>query len=369
MPMTSRERFIRTFLCQETDRAPFYIYFGTWNETLKRWRGEGLREDTGWKEQFECDPGINHVPINYGPFPEFKRTVLEKKEHTQITVNHFGALQESSLMGSTIPKYLKFPVACIDDWIKYKKERLNPNSPERFPDNFKAVGERLNIAHGPVQLGGYPYGVFGTVRELMGLENMMYAFYDDPELVHMVMDDLTDFWLAVYEKACRYVKADIIHIWEDMSGKQGSLISPALMYEFMVPNYKKIRGFADRHGIRTLALDTDGNMDGLIQVYMDGGINCLLPFEVIAGCDVLEYRRKYPDLCIIGGVDKLELAKGRDAIDAELARIAPMFDYPGYIASPDHLIHPDISWEDFSYFCNGLKELIFSKARGGTATD
>jgi hypothetical protein len=63
----------------------------------------------------------------------------------------------------------------------------------------------------------------------------------------------------------------------------------------------------------------------------------------------------------MGGVDKLELAKGKSAIDRELERLAPMFGCPGYIAMPDHLPHPDISWEDFSYFCNRLKEIIFSK--------
>ena len=364
--MTNKERFKRAFLCQEADRAPYNFYFGPWGETLARWQSEGLGEgNQDWAAPFGFDPGVRDVPINYGPFPAFEHTVIERKEYTQITTNHFGAIQEISLRGPTIPKYLKFPVTTVDEWIAYKKDRLNPDSPERFPDNFKDIAAQLNNYDGPVQLGGYPFGVFGTIRELMGLENLMYAFYDDPELVHMVMDDLTDFWLSLYAKVCRDfgVNVDIIHIWEDMSGKQGSLISPSLMYEFMVPNYKKMREFADNHGIHTLMLDTDGNVDDLVQVYIDGGINCLLPFEVVAGCDVVEYRKKYPNLCIIGGVDKLELAKGKEAIDKEIERLAPMFDYPGYIASPDHLPHPDISWEDFSYFCNRMKELIFSKGR------
>ncbi|MCL2099241.1 MAG: hypothetical protein FWH24_02240 [Oscillospiraceae bacterium] len=360
--MINKERFKNTFLCRETDRAPFNFYFGPWGETLERWQKEGL-SGKNWAEPFGFDPGVKAVPLNYGPFPGFEHTVLEKKEYTQIMVNHFGAVQEISLTGPTIPKYLKFPVTGIDEWRKYKRERLDPGSAGRFPHNFKAAAEELNNYDGMVQLGGYPYGLFGTVRELMGLENLMYAFYDNPELVHMIMDDLTDFWLSLYEKACRGIKVDIIHIWEDMSGKQGSLISPALMYEFMVPNYKKIRKFAESHGIHTLMLDTDGNVADIVQVFIDGGINCLLPFEVTAGCDVLEYRRKYPELCIMGGVDKLELAKGREAIDAELARIAPMFGYPGYIAMPDHLPHPDISWEDFLYFGSKLKELIFSFMR------
>ena len=361
--MTNKERYKRTLLCQEADRAPYNFYFGPWGETLARWQKEGLGENNGdWVSPFGFDPGIMMVPANCGPFPLFEYKMLEEKEFTAIVSDHFGVVQEISRRGPTIPKYLKFPVTTIDEWIKYKKERFDPESPERFAANFPEIAAGINGYDGPVQIGSYPYGVFGTIRELMGLENLLFAFYDDPELVHMVMDDLTDFWIAIYEKACRHVKVDIIHIWEDMSGKQGSLISPSLMYEFMVPNYKKIRSFADDHGIHTVMLDTDGNVDDLIKVYMDGGINALMPFEVRAGCDIVEYRKKYPGLCIMGGIDKIEIAKGREAIDAELRRIEPMFDHPGYWPALDHLTHPDVSWDDYCYFNRSLKKLIFDKA-------
>ena len=361
--MTNKERYRRTCLCQKADRAPYNFYFGPWGETLARWQKEGLGENNNdWVSPFGFDNGILMVPANCGPCPAFEYKVIETKEHTAIVSDHFGVIQEVSRRGPTIPKYLKFPVTCVDDWIKYKKERFDPDSPERFAANFAEIAENINKYDGMVQLNSYPYGVFGTPRELMGLENLMFAFYDDPELVHMVMDDLTDFWLAIYEKACEHVNVDIIHIWEDMSGKQGCLISPALMYEFMVPNYKKIRKFADGHGIHTVMLDTDGNVDDLIEVYMDGGINALMPFEVRAGSDIVKYREKYPNLCIMGGIDKIEIAKGRDAIDAELRRIAPMLDHPGYMPTLDHLPHPDISWDDFCYFNQALKKLVFSKA-------
>ena len=369
--MTNKERYKKTFLCQEADRAPFNFYFGPWGETLARWQKEGLGENNAdWASPFGFDPGVWVVPINYGPCPAFEYSVIERKKTTAIVTDHFGVLQEVSLSGPTIPKYLKFPVYDADSWIKYKKERLNPDSPERFSADFLELAKRINDYDGPVQLNSYPHGVFGTVRELLGLENLMFAFYDDPDLVHMIMDDLTDFWLAIYKIACEKfgIKADIIHIWEDMSGKQGSLISPALIEEFMSPNYRKMRSFANCHGIHTLALDTDGNVDDLIEVYMNAGINALLPFEVAAGCDIVKYRKNYPSLCIMGGIDKLEIAKGKAAIDSELMRIAPMLDCPGYIPALDHLPHPDISWEDFCYFNRSLKNLVVSKAKNSSST-
>jgi len=45
-----------------------------------------------------------------------------------------------------------------------------------------------------------------------------------------------------YEQLAPHVQIDMIHIWEDMSGKQGSLISPAMIEAFMMlRNYRKLR--------------------------------------------------------------------------------------------------------------------------------
>ena len=57
------------------------------------------------------------------------------------------------------------------------------------------------------------------------MEESLIAFYDDPEPVKTVMDDLTDLRLRSFELITRDVQVDMIHIWEGMSGKQGSLIN------------------------------------------------------------------------------------------------------------------------------------------------
>ena len=358
--MTNRERLLRTCTCRPADRAPFSFYFGTWGDTVERWQKEGLGEgNTDWVSKFPFDPNaFNILPVNLGIFPAFEYKMIEQKATTAIIQDHQGVIQEVSTLGQTIPKYLEFPVYDMESWKKFKAERLNPDLPERFPDNWKKICEDWKNIDGLVQIGSYPYGVFGTPRELIGLENLMFAFYDDPGFIHTVMDDLTTFWISMYEKAAKDIQIDVIHIWEDMSGKQGSLISPALMYEFMVPNYKRIKKFADDHNIHIIALDTDGNVSDMIKVFMDGGINLLLPFEYTNGNDVVKFREEFPNLAILGGISKVEVSRGKEAIDAELARIEPLFLYPGYFPALDHLIHPGISWGDFCYFCDKLQKMV-----------
>ncbi len=357
--MTNKERILNTVEFKKTDRAPIAFYFGPWEETLDAWKKQGYQD--GDYDKCGIDAGFEIVNVNLGYLPKFAFKVLEDRGDTAIIIDEMGVTQEILKGKSMIPRYISYPVKTPEDWLELKK-RLDPNDPKRFPDNWNELVGYYNSTDKVVQLGSYPYGLFGTLRDMMGVENLCMNFYDQPELVQDMMDYLTDFWITIYQKVVKQVKVDAIHIWEDMSGKNGSLISPAMVREFMVPNYKKIATFAQAHGIKMIALDTDGDCDQLIPLFLESGINTIMPFEVIAGNDIHDYRAKYPNLVIMGGINKLEIAKGKEAIDKELERIRPMFKKGGYMPALDHLIHPDISWPDFQYFVKRLKEVAIEES-------
>jgi uroporphyrinogen decarboxylase len=143
-----------------------------------------------------------------------------------------------------------------------------------------------------------------------------------------------------------------------MAGRNGSLISPKMVRDFMMPNYRKIRDFASANDIPIISVDTDGKVDELVPIMMENGVNFIYPFEVQAGCDVEDYRSKYPRLGIFGGLDKRALARDKEAIDQELARAARMLPLGGYLPGPDHLVPPDVSWKNYAYFMRGVRDLI-----------
>ena len=95
---------------------------------------------------------------------------------------------------------------------------------------------------------------------------------------------------------------------------------------------------------------------------MEHGINAFLPFEVQAGNDILAYRRQYPTLGIIGGLDKRALAGSKDDIDREIAKAGQMLEQGRYIPGFDHLIPPDVPWENYRYAAERMKEVCFSTA-------
>ena len=356
--MNNRTRIINTVLMKDIDRQPFFFFFGPWSETLQNWKIQGLPQDSEWDCEIDFDPGIRMINVDLGYLPAFTPEVIEERETTLVIRDDRGILQETRKVGSSIPNFIDYPVKDRESWETLKKERLDPNDPNRFPENWDELADEYNTGDHAMQIGSYPYGLFGSLRDMMGVETLLVSFYDDPELIHEMMEYLTDFWLKIYEKVCSMVKIDIIHMWEDMSGKTGSLISPAMVREFMMPHYKKIRKFADDHNIPIFSLDTDGNCEELVPLFLECGINLIFPFEVAAGSDILEYRRRYPNLCIMGGIDKREISKGPHALEKELDRIDSMFNSPGYIPSIDHLFPPEVTYTDFKDFSVAIKKRI-----------
>ena len=357
LKLGNRERMIRTCLNQDIDRQPFWFMFGPWPETIERWRTEGLDSDD-WMVPFNFDVGFERLPVNLSFLPYFDWVVLEEDDERRIIRNEFGITYIEKKGHSSIPMYTDYPVKTASDWEDIKHTRLNPHDPGRFPMDWHHIIAGMKERDAAVQIGTYPFGLFGTARDLMGVEELLVNFYEEPELIHDIMDYLTDFWLAIYEKVLKDVQIDHIHIWEDMSGKNGPLISPSMFREFMLPNYRKIVSFAKEKNIPVVSVDTDGNMDIMMPLLEESGINLVLPFEVQAGCDILEIREQFPNICLHGGIDKRMLAMSYKEIDEEIERVAKMFTGSGYIPALDHLIHPQISFDNFMYFISRLKNLI-----------
>jgi uroporphyrinogen decarboxylase len=172
------------------------------------------------------------------------------------------------------------------------------------------------------------------------------------------MDHITTVYLTVFEKVAQEVQVDVIHMWEDMCYKNGPLISPRHWDEFLGPNYRRLKAFAQDHNIPIISVDTDGDPDLITPPMMDAGANLLFPMEVAAGCDVNEWQEKYPTLAMMGNIDKRALAQGPEAIDRELARISPALERGRYIPALDHVIPDNVSWDNYCYYAEALKRLV-----------
>jgi uroporphyrinogen decarboxylase len=337
--------------------------FAPWGETSERWRRESgfsgpAREFGAWREQsLGLEPDSQPVPAEYGPFPHFEPRKLSEDAEFIVSTDWRGITMRNRRGGGSMPEWIDHPIKNPDDWQRYKDERLQPRLDERLVgiDKWLAGIEGVDA---PVQVGTFPWGVFGTARDLLGAEELLVGFYSEPEMVHDVMETNTTLWLALYERLATKVRIEHIHIWEDMSGRQGSLISPAMIEEFMMPQYDRIAAFAREHKVPVFSVDSDGLVDELVPVMMRHGVNAFMPFEVQAGSDIEVFRARYPKLGIFGGLDKRALAAGRTEMHRELDRAARMLAAGGWVPGFDHLIPPDVPWENYRYFMGNLGRLV-----------
>jgi hypothetical protein len=357
--MRCGERVVRCLMGEPVDRTPFGVGLGwsPWGTTLARWRRESGMPGLDVASYFAFDGSFALPAIESGLYPPFRPQVLEEDESSYVVRDAQGITKRVSRSSESMPHFLAHPVEGEADWYRIRDERLDPAAPGRVKEDWVAFRRRLGATGEAVQVGAFPYGVFGTPRDLMGVEGLLVAFYDHPRLVHDMMDHLTTLWIALWQDVANHVQIDHIHLWEDMSGRQGSLISPAMVRRFMMPCYERIAAFARTAGVRVVSVDTDGDCGELVPIFCDHGVNTVFPFEVQAGNDVLAYRRGYPLLGIMGGLDKRALAWGKEAIDNEIGRAQMMVAQGRYVPGFDHLIPADVPWSHFQYAVFRLREV------------
>lgn len=364
--------------------------FGYWAGTVQRWYEEGLPrtkgipdglalgevflgeallvpaaydgvgDSPGWwyvaedvHDYFHMDKGLKRVPINLWMIPRIEERILEDRSDTVIKINLYGQKVRAWKDEHGHPELLEPPVKDRDDFEKLK-ERFQPNLGQRLPENWRQLLAEFRERDYPLGLLGVPYGLYWLARELLGPMNLFYAFYDDPLLVKDIMGFFTNFWIALLDSAMgdlRPLQVDYVYFPEDISYKGGSMISPQTFREFLMPNYKKLTNFFRENGIVNIMMDSDGDVLDLIPLWLESGMTGITPCEVASGMDVVEIRKVYPRLQIVGGLSKQSVACGPEAIDEELEYKLPfMLERGGYIPTMDHMVSPDVPWENYRYF-------------------
>jgi len=301
--------------------------------------------------------------------PKFERKIIEEDQNTVIIQEVDGGIVRFSKKDPTnMPQFIKYPVPDRKAWESFKI-RFDPLTPTRFLPNWEVISN-TDFQRDP-QLQGHPWSernfalgvsaisLFGIFRDMMGLTGISYTLYDDPKLIEEMMDHMVYFSLEIFKKIFDAgITLDFVNLWEDMCYRVGLLVSPKIVKEMMVPRYRILTDFLRNHGVNIFMLDCDGNVDELVPLLLEGGVNGIFPLEVQAGMDPVTMRKKYgKDLIIAGGIDKRELTKGKKEIDEELKKIPWLLEQGGYFPIVDHLVPPDVPLENYMYMMEQLQKM------------
>jgi Uroporphyrinogen decarboxylase (URO-D) len=357
--MTSRERFLATFRFEPVDR-PFVYEWGPWGVTLERWKNEGMEGD--WPSFLaECDPQIG-VPINFGPLPVHEYRVVAEDDRSRTYVDDRGItrreLKERS--ETSMPDFVDYPLKSRRDWEEDIAFRYDPDTPGRLPDNWADLVREWRDREAPLSVTAYPHlGMFGPIRDLMGVETMLPMMYDDPKLIRDIARHWGDFHYRLLERMLADIVPDCVNFWEDMAFHSAPLISPRMFLDFFGAEYRRINDMLIEAGVPVRGIDSDGDSRQLIGPFLRCGINYLWPLEAAAHMDVADLRARYgKQLLMHGNIDKRAIAAGPPVIDRELEAKIPVALAGGYLPTCDHSMPPDISWANVSYYWRRKKELL-----------
>ncbi len=354
--MTARERFHETMHFGKPDR-PFMMPQWVFRDTVKRWQAEGMPRDAHFNSFFGFDR-YETLPISLGLVPGIEQETIEETEQYKIVADELGGrmrVWKDREIG--MPQWITYPLRGRGQWEIFK-ERLDPAAPCRYPQYWDDAKRCWSGRDYPLGIHGGSY--YGWIRNWMGMEHLAVMYYDDPELVREITNYIADFVIATIERAVDEVELDFAVLWEDMAMKTGSLISPSLVREFMLPCYQRVTAFLRARGIDVFLLDCDGNTDELIPLWLEGGVNGVYPIEVAADCDALKYRGQYGrELLMIGAIDKRALAADREAVREEvMSKVPRLVEAGGYGPMVDHAAPPDIPFENFMYYLELLRDIF-----------
>ena len=280
--MNVRERFHATCNFEKVDRPIYFDALGFWDETLARWHTEGLPETvidaafTG-PDYFGFD-SLSWLPIaantDYEPgfWPAFEEVIVEAGPDYTIKRDVGGNTVRVKADGrSTIPQYLDHPVKTLKDFEDLRW-RLDPGTPERFTQFLDFMIDMARAKGDETYTCAHCCGLFGMLRLLLGLTGLSVAIRRDPALLHAIGRQWLSMNSVLLRKVREKVPVDWVFFFEDMSYKNGPMISPKAVNEFMAPYYRSlIREVRAETDIRVFAVDSDGDVSLLIPLFMETG--------------------------------------------------------------------------------------------------
>ena len=242
---------------------------------------------------------------------------------------------DPGLDGSTVEKDFRL----FHDFADWKEKVVFPD-PEKLPVEqiFAAMSRAMNINRKEdVVTVLILSGQFERLNEMIGMEEALCAFYEEPELMHEWMEAMCSYKLKCIDLAVKYANPDIINMHDDWGTASNMFFSPVIWREFIKPNEKRYAQRIHEYGI-------------LYRHHSCGYIMQIIPDLVEIGVDILEPVMPCNDvdwvldhygsqITVAGGVNNLLIeginATERDMI-AEVHRVIDHYAWKGrYI--PDYI--------------------------------
>lgn len=352
-----REEFLDHMTFRSNRRPLFTEIFGPIVGLKEEWEKQGASaaELDFSAFRYRCE-ARGHIPVHTGRLGGRKPRLIEETAEYVLSTDELGRTMKMFKGVATLPLPLDYPVRTMDDWLAIKP--LYHFSEARFESGWEAAA-RAHREAGRVVCVSIPGG-FDEPRQLMGEEGLCLAYYEQPELVHDILETIGRTAAQVLARVADRVQVDLLFVHEDMAGKSGSLIGPKQIDAFIRPYYLRVWEILQSKGARLFDLDSDGDINAVLPSLLDAGINCVHPMEPASNMDIVEVRRRYGKrLAFYGGIDKHVIRRSRKEILEELRRkIPPMVASGGCVLALDHRIPNGTPLANYRFYIEQAWKLL-----------
>ncbi len=357
--MAPLERFNNIMDFKKVDRV-IDAEFGYWNDTLRRWHSEGLPSHVDCIEKadvyFGFDVWRKGLSVDNGLKPCFEPEVIEDNgTHKIMYDNHRVKCKVFSNGTDSIPHYLDFP---IKDKASYQpfKERLIADANNRVFVDWAQNLELLKNRNYVLECNGG--STAGIIRNWMGFEGICMGIFEQPDLLEEILEDLSNVSAANARAVTQHISPDLIGWWEDIAFKNGPIVTPDFFIGSCGRAMKKVMDVYTKSGTRFAYVDCDGDFRALMPGWLNNSVNIMFPLEVASGVDPVDLRKNNSGIRMMGGVNKVVLIEGKQAIKKELLRIKPIVEEGGFIPHVDHRVQADVSYDNYLYYLEVKRDLF-----------
>jgi uroporphyrinogen decarboxylase len=321
--MTSRERVLTTFEHREPDRVPAWCGASPefWEKAK---RALGLED-----EELRVRLGDDFRRV-YAKYPESaeplspgaqSRTVFGVERHGY----GYGQPTAHSLLHASLTQIEAYP------WPDPSLVEVS-----HIRADAQAWGGQYAI------LGGDWSPFWHDVIDLLGMEPMLLAMYDTPEVVDAVFKHTVDYYAEVSRRIFEAAgdAIDIFFIGNDLGGQTGPLIGEGLFRRFVLPHIARLVNLGHDYGLKVMMHCCGGFaplIPALIEVGLDG-VHAVQP--CCAGMALPELKAAFGDKIVFNGaIDSHHvLIEGTADFVREKTREALRIMMPGggFIAGPSH---------------------------------
>jgi len=344
--MTPRERVLKTFAFEPTDRAPFDLMEGMiWGELMQYFRERhGLQEGPEVIDLLDTD--FRWLWIRYEA-PETATpppVAPPQRDHATHTCQY----GEGPLSGvETVKEVESHPWPDPSHWKAPDCE----DARRRWPD------------HALVFSAGWK-PLFWSACEAFGFAEALAKMASQPEVFEAFVRRQHEFYMDLFTRGLKAARGycDICWLGDDYASQKAMMMSPDSWRRLIKPYLAEQVRLAREHGLLVL-FHSCGSVRPILPDLIDIGVNALLVFQITAAeMDVESIAREFGGkLAFYGGIDVQQLLSFgtvEEVRQTVRANVRAFAQTGGYIVANSHHGVATIKGENVIVMCEEARQCM-----------